>query len=162
MLLTARHPDLFVVAGSFSGFVDQLTPRGIAVIDAFTAVDSLGCGNDEGLDAIWGDPVLDRANWTAHDPTDLATRLRGTVLYIASGNGLNCPDDPQPDSLEAGLVQENTVDEMSHNLADALTRDEIPHTEDFYGCGTHIARYIQRDLHVFWPIFARAVTNPDA
>ena len=161
MLLAARHPGLFAAAGSFSGFVDQLTPRGIAVIAAFTAVDSVGCGNAEGLDAIWGNPILDRANWIAHDPTNLAARLRGTVLYIASGNGVSCPNDPQPASLEGGLVEENTVHEMSRNLANALTRDGIPHTEDFYGCGSHIARYVQRDLHVFWPIFARTVANAD-
>jgi len=160
MALAARHPDLFVAAGSFSGFVDQLTPRGIAVVEAFTTADIALCGGSESLFGIWGDPVTNRIFWEDHDPTDLVPGLRGLSLYMAAGNGISCPDDPEPDSLEAGLVQESTVYEQTQNLDAALTAAAIPHVTDLYGCGTHIGKYIQRDLHAFWPQMVAAWGTP--
>ena len=43
--------------------------------------------------AVWGDPARDRATWAAHDPTTLAPRLRGTRLFVASGDGRRGPFD---------------------------------------------------------------------
>jgi len=97
MLYASRHPDLFIAAGSFSGFVDQLTPAGIGVVQEFSALDNQLCGANDNPMGIWGDPVIHPMGWESHDPTFLATNLRGLSLYIASGNGVPCPDDVAPD-----------------------------------------------------------------
>ena len=149
MLFASRHPDLFVAAGSFSGFVDQLTPAGVGVIEEFSALNNQLCGASDDPFGIWGDPVIHPMGWESHDPTFLASNLRGLSLYIASGNGVPCLDDIAPDPNT--VFAEATVFEMSQHLDAALTADGISHETDFYNCGLHLYSKAARDLHRWWP-----------
>jgi diacylglycerol O-acyltransferase / trehalose O-mycolyltransferase len=79
----ARHPGLFGAAASFSGTLNPLAgPQGyLGLFGRFTDDPS----------AVWGDPDAQRDVWEAHDPTELAGRLRGTPLFVSAGDGLPGP-----------------------------------------------------------------------
>jgi diacylglycerol O-acyltransferase / trehalose O-mycolyltransferase len=143
MAYAARHPGLFRAAASFSGVVaplrDPLFVRGIA---------ALGTGRP---DALWGSPTAQRAVWAAHDPTQLAARLRGTRLFVAAGDGTAGPlDRPgRTDVIEAALHPENVA------FARRLRALRVPVTVDLYGPGTHTWPYWQRELHRALPLLLR-------
>jgi S-formylglutathione hydrolase FrmB len=124
----ARHPGLFAAAASYSGVLHPLEhPRWwLGLFSAQT----------DDPDAVWGDPAADRGAWAAHDPTALAGRLRGTRLFVASGNGRGRKRDP----IEATVYAE------SRAFVARLRTLRIPVHADFYGPGTHSWPYWQRDL----------------
>jgi diacylglycerol O-acyltransferase/trehalose O-mycolyltransferase len=145
----ARHPGLFRAAASFSGIVDtRLTPQ-----EPMRYADLVRSqGEDPGH--LWGDPRGDSAVWAAHNPYDLAPRLRGTQLFVAVGNGLPGPLDPAgtaASTIESSLAAENAA------LAQRLRALKIPAQFGFYGPGTHDWPYWQRDLHQAWPLLQHAL-----
>jgi S-formylglutathione hydrolase FrmB len=83
--------------------------------------------------AVWGDPKRDRANWAAHDPTELAGKLRGTRLYVSSGSG-------------PGDETEALVGRESRAFAARLHALGIPATLHLYRGGRHDWPYWQREL----------------
>ena len=86
MAYAARHPGVFRAAASFSGLLHpQADPRFMLGLFASETPEPTD---------IWGDPQRDRKTWASHDPTALAPRLRGTKLFVASGNGR--PDHSSP------------------------------------------------------------------
>jgi S-formylglutathione hydrolase FrmB len=159
MSYATRFPDLFTAAGSFSGALNPSYgyPAGNAFITGAS-----GPFTGRGLDqCIWGEFTTQKARWLATDPTYLAGNLRnaGVELYVASGGG----DVDRPEGLVTDPV-EQTVYLMSRAFVDALTRADVPHTEDFYAEGGHAWVYWQRGLGEFLPImasaFRRAETTP--
>jgi S-formylglutathione hydrolase FrmB len=137
MSLAARHPDLFVAAGSFSGAVDTNYSPAQAVVQGETVADG---GTTP--DAIWGPRAVDEIYWRAHNPWDLAENLRGMALSIRTGNGQPGPYDspgPYTEPVEYG------VHEMSVSFHDRLAALAIPHVWDDYGPGTHSWPYWQRE-----------------
>ncbi|HWM04693.1 MAG TPA: alpha/beta hydrolase family protein, partial [Actinophytocola sp.] len=78
----ARHPGMFRAAASYSGVVHPTYEgeRSTALVQGLVA----GTGADP--DALWGDPVADAGIWAAHNPYDLARRLRGTPVFLSTGN----------------------------------------------------------------------------
>ena len=135
MTYAARHPGLFRAAASFSGLLHpQADPRFM-----------LGLFESETPEPndIWGDPEADRAIWAQHDPTALAPRLKGTRLFVSSGDGRPGPLAPnaQPDT-----VIEPTVERESRAFTRRLERARIPVRTDFYGPGTHDWPYWEREL----------------
>jgi diacylglycerol O-acyltransferase / trehalose O-mycolyltransferase len=135
----ARHPGLFAAAASYSGVLHPLEhPRSW-----------LGLFSTETSDprAVWGDPAMDRGVWAAHDPTALAGRLRGTRLYVASGNGEH---GGKRDAIEATVYAE------SRAFVARLRKLRIPVRADFYGPGTHTWRYWRRDLKRSLPLLLGA------
>jgi diacylglycerol O-acyltransferase / trehalose O-mycolyltransferase / mycolyltransferase Ag85 len=145
----ARHPGLFRAAASFSGIVDtRLTPQESARYVGL--VRSQG----ENPDHLWGNPRDRSAVWAAHNPYDLAAKLRGTLLFVAVGTGQPGPLDAagtEPSTIESSLAAENAA------LADRLRGLNIPAQFDFYGPGTHNWRYWQQDLHKAWPMLEHAL-----
>jgi diacylglycerol O-acyltransferase/trehalose O-mycolyltransferase len=145
----ARHPGLFRAAASFSGIVDtRLSPQ-----ESMRYVDLV---RSQGADPrhLWGDPRGGAAVWAAHNPYDLAPRLRGTQLFLAVGNGQPGPLDPPgtaASTIESSLAAENAA------LAGRLRALKIPAQFDFYGPGTHDWPYWQRDLHQAWPLLQHAL-----
>jgi diacylglycerol O-acyltransferase/trehalose O-mycolyltransferase len=131
----ARHPGMFAAAASYSGVLHPLgNPRWwLGLFSAHTRDPR----------AIWGDPVADRRSWAARDPTELASRLRGTRLFVASGNGVH---KGGRDQIEATVYGE------SRAFVARLRRLNIPVKTDFYGPGTHDWRYWQRDLRRSLPL----------
>ena len=145
----ARHPGLFRAAASFSGIVDtRLTPQ------EPMRYEDLVRSQGEDPNHLWGDPRDDSAVWAAHNPYDLAPRLRGTALFVAVGNGQPGPLDPAgtaASTIESSLAAENAA------FAGRLRALKIPAQVDFYGPGTHNWPYWQRDLHQAWPLLQHAL-----
>jgi diacylglycerol O-acyltransferase / trehalose O-mycolyltransferase len=145
----ARHPGLFRAAASFSGIVDtRLSPQ-----ESMRYVNLVRSqGEDPGH--LWGDPRGDSAIWAAHNPYDLAAKLRGTQLFVAVGSGQPGPLDSAgtaASAIESSLAAENAA------FAERLRALKIPAQFDFYGPGTHSWPYWQRDLHHAWPLLQHAL-----
>lgn len=147
----ARHPGFFRAAASFSGVVHP-TYQGARstqlVLDLVrgTGADPL---------ALWGDPVANAGVWAAHNPYDLARRLRGTKVYLSAGNGEAGPFDP-PDSGINGLEQ--LLGEQSVAVADRLRSLGVSVRTDFYGPGHHAWPYWERALHRSFPMIVATIT----
>lgn len=146
-----RHPGMFRAVAAYSG-VAHPTYQGPRSTDfvlslvARTGADPL---------ALWGDPVADAAVWAAHNPYDLARKLRGTRVYISSGNGQPGPLDPpgaNPDGLEQLLGEQLVA------VADRLQALGIPVRTDFYGPGRHTWPYWERALHRSFPMLVNAIS----
>lgn len=148
----ARHPGFFKAAASYSGVVHP-TYRGPVSTDL---VQGLLASYGHDPNALWGDPVADARIWAAHNPYDLAKRLRGTPVYLSTGNGQPGPLDPpdaQPDWLEQ-LLGEQTV-----ALAERLRAVKVPLWTDFYGPGRHTWPYWERALHRSFPLLEHAMCD---
>jgi len=144
MAYAARHPGFFAAAASFSGVLHPLAD----------AANLMGLFSNYAPDprAIWGDPQRRRDVWAHHDPTELADRLRGTRLFVSSGNGEPGPFEPpgaQPDPIEQSVMRQ------SRAFVDRLRRLKIPVEADFYGAGVHSWPYWQRELERVLPLLAR-------
>jgi S-formylglutathione hydrolase FrmB len=154
MHLAARHPDMFVAAASFSGFLDVTlaSPAGEAGLFPLEREEDL-CGGGRTNDAgLVGDPLTDDVWWHNVNPVDLADNLHGLTLFVSSGNGLPCGTA----DVAAQEPFENVVFPMSLAFSAALRRARVAHTDDYYGCGTHRFAYWQNELHKFWPLMLRA------
>lgn len=146
----ARHPGMFRAAASYSGVVDTTYPDG-----GVANVQQIVTGEGADPAALWGDPVADASVWAAHNPYDLAGRLRGIPTFLSCGNGEPGPLDPPGtgfNDFEHLFSLENQA------LADRLHDLGAAHlTTDFYGPGTHSAAYWQRELHRSLPMLLRAI-----
>jgi S-formylglutathione hydrolase FrmB len=138
MSYAARHRNLFRAAASFSGAVDTRYPEtGPNILDATRTVSR----------GAWGDPVADERTWRQHNPTDLARKLQGVALFLATGEGTPggpAGDDPA-DPL--GYAIEQVVFQMNLRFASALDAAGVPYAKDFYHGGYHGWPYWQRELH---------------
>jgi diacylglycerol O-acyltransferase / trehalose O-mycolyltransferase len=144
----ARHPGMFAAAASYSGL---LHPRADPAV-----MRSIVDGQGEDATALWGGPLRDAERWAAHDPSDLAGRLRGTRLFVSSGNGQPGPLDragAHPDAVER-FVERETLGFVSR-----ARRLKLSARLDLYGPGTHTYPYWQRELHRSWPLLMRAVAT---
>lgn len=99
--------------------------------------------------AIRGDPESDRDVWARHDPTELAARLRGTPLFVSSGNGRPGPLDS---SGASGDRIEPTVLRESRAFVTRLHELGIPVRADFHGAGIHDWPYWERELRRALPM----------
>jgi S-formylglutathione hydrolase FrmB len=142
---------MFAAAASFSGLLDTRAHHGA---DARGLLGLIADNDQDGL-ALWGDPARQAASWAAHNPYDLAGRLRGTRLFVSSGTGDPGPLDPpgaKADSTERFVHAETVA------FVERLRRLRVRATVDLYGPGTHNWPYWQRELHRSWPLLARALT----
>jgi S-formylglutathione hydrolase FrmB len=154
MSYAARHPGLFLFAGSYSGAVDIVNNAPVAAVIALEAPADGGRPGDQ-----FGDRVLNEGVWRAHNPWDLAARLRGTVLTLHTGNG-----QPGRYDTNAGPLDpiEEQVREMNLSFHRRLVDLGIPHRWDDYGGGTHSWPYWQRDLREDLPSMMAAFAHPPA
>jgi diacylglycerol O-acyltransferase / trehalose O-mycolyltransferase len=145
----ARNPGLFQAAASYSGVVDNRhTPGAAGTI--------LGFVRRYNLDpiALWGDSGAQADIWAAHNPVDLAPRLRHIPIYLSCGNGENGPLDP-PDvsgGIEVLLEDENLL--LAERLDEVGARHVVTH---FYGPGTHAWAYWERELRLSLPLLLNAL-----
>jgi diacylglycerol O-acyltransferase / trehalose O-mycolyltransferase / mycolyltransferase Ag85 len=146
----ARHRGFFRAAASFSGVAhpSYQGPRSTGVV-----LDIVGGITPDPL-ALWGDPVADAAVWAAHNPFDLARKLRGVRLYLSAGNGEPGPLDP-PGAGHDGLEQ--LLGEQTVAVAQRLGDLGIPVTTDFYGPGRHAWPYWERALHRSFPMLVNSI-----
>lgn len=147
-----QHKGMFGAAASYSGVPDTLslgTPAWIAGILIRT-----GSYN---IVSLWGDVWSMKPLWSAHNPADHVEDLRGTALYVSSGNGQAGPLDP---AGSQGDVLETSALLSSQSFTDKLRQAGVPATVDYYGPGTHSWPYWQRALHNSWPVLAGALGLP--
>jgi S-formylglutathione hydrolase FrmB len=131
---SARHPELFGFAASFSGVVDTNYPPFVEKLERAATTPS-------GEPAIWGPRETNEANWRAHNPVDLAANLRDVVVELRTGNGQpGGPFGGGPDELE------QTVHAMNVSLHQTLVGLGIPHVFEDRGPGIHSMVHAQRDL----------------
>ncbi|MBA3653938.1 MAG: esterase family protein [Actinobacteria bacterium] len=159
MSYAARHPDLFVAAGAFSGAVDTqlLWPAGTT---ANYLAPNAADGNMPDF-CIWGDPVSQRVRWQDHNPTTLAANLGALSLYQRTGDGQpGRYDDVVAKQPSPGAVlNEFGIGLMNHEFDNALNRAGIPHTA-VYEHGVHDWPYWMDDLREFLPLALRAFAAP--
>ena len=146
----ARHPGFFRAAASYSGVVHP-TYEGSRSTDL--VLDIVGNNTDDPL-ALWGDPVANAAVWAAHNPFDLARKLRGTKVYLSTGNGEPGPLDP-PGATHDGL--EELLGEQTVAVADRLKANRVSVRTDFYGPGRHAWPYWERALHRSFPMLVNSI-----
>ena len=149
MVYAARHPGFFRAAASFSGLLHPLADAGslMGLFRSFTPDPR----------AIWGDPVRDREVWARHDPTELAARLRGTTLFVSSGDGRPGPFERPGagrDTIEPTVLRE------SRAFVTRLRQLGIPVHTDFYGPGGHRWPYWERELARALPLLLAALNGP--
>lgn len=146
----ARHPGQYVAAASFSGMVDSS-------LSDYEPTIYLNLLLDMGVDDpanLWGEPTRQAAVWRAHDPYDLAARLKGTALFVSCGTGEYGPFDTaigeyDHDQTEATLAAGNMA------FVARLHTLGIPVQAEITTPGTHTWPYWQRELHHAWPLLAR-------
>jgi S-formylglutathione hydrolase FrmB len=146
----ARHPGFFRAAASFSGVV-HTTYQGTRSTDL---VQGLLRFQGKDPNALWGDPVAQARIWAAHNPYDLAARLRGIPVYLSTGNGAAGPLDP-PGSPHDNLEQ--LLGEQTVAVAEQLRAKRVDVRTDFYGAGRHTWPYWERALHRSFPILLSAL-----
>jgi S-formylglutathione hydrolase FrmB len=138
MSYTARHAGEFVAAASFSGAVDLLDPEVTVIVD-LSPLPTFGVPT-----SVFGPRLTNEPRWRAHNPPDLAARLRGTELAIYTGDGRPGPLDDKKavgaDSTEAA------VHRTAYTFHRALDAAGVAHRFIDYGPGTHTTPYWQRDL----------------
>ncbi|WP_425302699.1 alpha/beta hydrolase [Nocardia wallacei] len=161
--LAIGAPELYRAIGSYSGCVRTSDPQGQAMVQAVVTGQRGNAAN------MWG-PPSDPA-WAANDPYLNADRLRGTSIYVSTGNGLPGPRDNLPgahgDAMQLmyqlffGAPLEVVTNVCTHQLQERLRQLKVPATFDFRDNGTHSWGYWQDDLHNSWPMFESALTRDD-
>ncbi len=148
----ARHPDVFGFAASFSGAVDLFEPA----LTATVAISPLAHGGLPG--DIFGDPLLDRARWRAHNPVDLAANLATVAVELHTGNGQ--PGGPHgAGGLDSAERSASAATATLHGRLGALG---IDHVYDAYGPGGHNWDYFRDELASTLPGVMAATARPSA
>jgi diacylglycerol O-acyltransferase / trehalose O-mycolyltransferase len=150
MAYAARHPGAFRAAASFSGVLDT---RGTTGARGRFVLGLLAAEGERGMD-LWGDPHSHARIWAAHNPADLAPRLRGTVLFVSAGSGAAPRGDPLG---VAATLLERIVGRQSATFVARLRRERIAVVADLGRRGTHTWPSWQRALHRSWPLLMAAL-----
>ncbi|MFC5182898.1 alpha/beta hydrolase [Actinomadura harenae] len=147
-----RYPGEFRFAACFSGVLSMSLP-GIPALLMYT-------NTKPGVDpnAIWGIPRVDQANWDAHDPVKLLSKVRGTRFYVSAGNGTPGPfDKPGTAPWDIGYLSEKAVNPTVQDFAKRARQLHIPITAHMYGPGRHSWPYWKREMHTAWPQIMKAI-----
>ncbi|MFZ2509527.1 MAG: alpha/beta hydrolase-fold protein, partial [Gordonia sp. (in: high G+C Gram-positive bacteria)] len=155
MMLAARNPGFYKFAASYSGIL-QLTSYGMPQAIQFALRDGGGYDSMK----MFG-PPSDRA-WAEHDPYLLADQLRGTSLYISSGNGVvgqhdNPSDIPLLATNYSGVGLEVLARTTSQQFATKLNQLGIPAQAVYRASGTHTWPYWEFEMKQAWPQAASAL-----
>ena len=153
MHYAARYPGLFAAAASFSGALDTLYGFPVSGV-AFTALhDQFGTPNDD----VWGNQITDEKNWEDNNPASLAANLKGTPLFLASGDGIPAasaasplvggPGSHEDPANPAGYLIEAFIFQLNLSFILHLDLAGVTHTDWFYPGGHHDWPYWQDDLH---------------
>lgn len=82
-----RHPGMFRSVLSISGALDTT-----GLVTEALLGQQPGTPKPD-MTRVWGDPVLDKANWDAHNPTLHVGELRDVNLFMTSGTGYSGDGD---------------------------------------------------------------------
>ncbi|ROO82691.1 S-formylglutathione hydrolase FrmB [Actinocorallia herbida] len=146
MKYAARNPRMYKFVAALSSPL-WMTGPGIPASTALTAITQ-----SQSVWDIFGDPVIDRANWERNDPYVLAKGLRGTKIYFSAGTtGKAGPGDPEVSPLDVGLSGEQIVGELNRAFDERLDKLGIKHTANLYGDGRHNWPAWRRIMKDLWP-----------
>jgi len=154
MAYAARHPGMFRAAASYSGVVHTRYQGGPTAGPEIIQATLRDFG--EAPDALWGDPQRQAGVWAAHNPYDLAPKLRSVGLFVSVGNGQPGPLDGPTPSGQAQEV-ERILYPQNAAFVRRLHRLGVPVKVDAYGPGTHDWPYWQRELHRSLPLLLAAL-----
>lgn len=151
MAYAARHPGLFGAAASYSGLLHLRYDK------TWMVVSTIRVRANRDFFQLWGSPATQARIWRSVNPYDLAEKLRGTELFVSSGNGTPGPFE-KPDDLN---ILGNPIEEWSWNNTRTFVRRlgelGIPVTTDLYRGGTHTWPYWEREFVRSWPVLARGL-----
>lgn len=150
LIWAARHPDLFSVAGSFSGIADfTLTdPFGDVVLGAQMA--SLATYRDPAKpNPVFGDPITDAVWWHNINPADMVTSLRSVDLWLSCGTGAPAPGETDPATIAFSGFAEADLYLRNISLTRALDAAGVPYEFRAHR-GTH-GVYAAQDLYDWFP-----------
>lgn len=162
--LAIAKPGLWNGVAAYSGCAQTSDPLGHQFVQ--TVVETWG--GAQSVQNMWGPP--NDPLWRANDPLLNAAKLRGTAIYLSTGNGIPAaPNDTLANprvqdgraDLPAQLVLGTSIEAATHyctvNMANRLQQLSIPATLDIRANGTHSWGYWQDDLHRSWPFLARTL-----
>lgn len=151
MAYAARHPGLFGAAASYSGLLHLRQDK------TWMVVSTIRVRANRDFFSLWGHPQYQGRIWRSVNPYDLAEKLRGTELYVSSGNGRPGPFE-KPDDLN---ILGNPIEEWSWNNSRAFVKRleelKIPATVDLYRGGTHTWPYWERQMIRSWTVLAKGL-----
>lgn len=150
MSYAARHPDLFVAAAAFSGYVDIGDPLCAARLGGVLAVQRIH------TEDVFGRYSDDPMRWRARSPVDLAENLQHLTVVLRTGNGRPGSDNPRVDILELGV---HPTMEALHERLDELNIENV--WED-YGPAAHNFTHWKRSLEKTLPIVMETFAHPPA
>lgn len=157
----ARHPDMFVAAGSFSGAVD-IARNPLAKVIGPTLVGAIMGLNGVQPFAPFGDPVLNHNNWLGHNPASLVGNLHATDLQLWTGQGPPGSEEQLGPDILAPATIEGIVHASTLFFAQAANAEGIDYELTDYGPGTHTWPYWRRDLQEYLPRLMAVFAAPPA
>jgi S-formylglutathione hydrolase FrmB len=163
-----RHPDLFVAAASFSGFLDTRPAPPLSTVGFQLAQDNgLGAPTED----MFGPPGLltDQDGWAEHNPTDLARAGAYDAydgnLWLATGTGTpGGPAGDEPDNAGSYAI-EGFIFEVNQNFRVAMAEAGSTFHDQSYVGGNHAWPYWQHALRAALPEMLDVVETcaaPDA
>jgi S-formylglutathione hydrolase FrmB len=152
LILAAHYPGEYAAVASYSGADCTLMPSAVALVQATVIV----AGKQP--NALWGNPVLQRALWQQHDPCSLAASLRGTALFLSVGSGVTSSGS-NTSCAGGGNILESVIAPLDYAFAAKLRSLGIGFTSDFYSGGCHSWPYWQAEFEKSWPMLAASLTG---
>lgn len=150
----ARHPDLFIAAAAFSGFVDIANPQFAPLLQGMFPLLKANAKD------IFGDYSKQSIRWRARNPVDLAENLKSVTIVLRTGNGRAGADNPRLDIVEFA------VHATMKSLQARLEELQIEHVWEDYGPAghnyVHWKRSLEKTLPIFMETFAKPAARPEA
>lgn len=155
MAMTAKHPNQFKLASSFSGYLHTTAPGmwsmiGLAQLEA----------GGYGITDMWGGPQSEKAK--ADDPWIQAEKLRGKKLYISSAPGLPGKYDHPRDLQQHwntfnGMALEGLARASAADFQTRLDSLGIPARYSYPNRGIHSWPYWSDELRKARPYFLNSL-----
>ena len=144
LALAMLHPGEYGAAASYSGLADTQLPFVAQSIEFGPLLEF------QVPAAMWGDSIAQLPIWDSRNPTAHVDKLKGTRVFVSSGNGSAGPLDTPGTSDPLEPV---TLVSTESFLAKAKAQG-VPVTADLYGPGEHNWKYWYRELQRSWPILS--------
>ena len=148
--LAQRFPRVFGQLGVFSGAVNLRQEGGqVAAYAAFEA-EKICAGDDPLAAGPLGDPTTHDDAWAAADPLHNAARLRSTMVWLSSGNGVPCSPEDAANLAFPTAGTEPQLRQQTDAFSEALTAAGVGHVNKQRSCGLHWWTRWRPDLAAFW------------
>ena len=148
--LAEQFPRVFGQLGVFSGAVNlRQEGREASAYAAFEA-EKLCAGDDPLAAGPLGDPVTHADAWASVDPLNRAARLRNTMVWLSSGNGVPCSPEDAANLVYPTAAGEPEMRQHANAFSEALTAAGVRHVNKQRPCGLHWWTRWRPDLAAFW------------